>query len=188
MTSWNQDRGSTSRTHCLPRNPRGARVLRVPEGPSFLVCRFSRRNWVATIGATCQWFSSRSKRDSPRFCLILIARQPSIAPHGLIIPLDLEWRLRSCAYHLGRAESNSGCSKLDSTGRRATVAPGWATTRGATPWELGDFPMRHLFSTASATFGKLKLAHPARMDEALWTGATLFMLVSVAVVLALLAR
>jgi hypothetical protein len=48
--------------------------------------------------------------------------------------------------------------------------------------------VRHLFSSASSNVNKLKWIYARPMDEALWRGATLFMLVVVVAVVALLAR
>jgi hypothetical protein len=53
---------------------------------------------------------------------------------------------------------------------------------------IGGIPMRHLFAIASSTVSKVKWVPVAQIDEALWKGVTLFMLILVTVIVALLSR
>jgi hypothetical protein len=48
--------------------------------------------------------------------------------------------------------------------------------------------MRHFFSAASSNIDKRKWIQAAPVDEALWKGATLLMLVVVTAIVALLSR
>jgi hypothetical protein len=114
-----------------------------------------------------------------------------IAPHRSLTPLDLKRRLTEAGTISGarrlsisdvvsRLQTNVGIEAADEAIRAETAR---VVTVGN-----GGFSMKHTISVASSFVSRTLRSRAPQMDDALWKGATLFMLALVTALLATLAR